>query len=191
MKLIPAIIQDESTNAVLMLGYMNSEALKKTRATKKVWFYSRSKNRLWQKGETSKNYLQVMSIKFDCDKDALLIKAKPAGPTCHNGNYSCFKEKSNINPIVKLFATIEERKNNLPKNSYTTSLFCGGINKIIGKLMEETTEVINASLRETKKRLIEEAVDLLYHLFVLLSEKNIRLEEIFKEIERRHKKIPA
>lgn len=192
MKLIPAIIQDESTNTVLMLGYMNSEALQKTRKTKKVWFYSRSKKRLWQKGETSKNYLQVMSIKFDCDKDALLIKAKPAGPTCHTGNYSCFKEKPKINPLTELFTTIENRKTNLPKNSYTTTLFRGGINKIIGKVMEETTEVINASIRETKKRLIEETVDLIYHLFVLLSKKNIKLEEVFKEIEkRRNKKSPA
>lgn len=187
MKLIPAIIQDDSTNTVLMLGYMNNEALKKTKKTKKVWFYSRSKNRLWQKGETSKNYLFVKSIKFDCDRDTILIKAKPAGPTCHTGDYSCFKENPNTNPLTELFATIEDRKNNLPKNSYTTSLFLGGLNKIIGKVMEETTEVINASIRETKKRLTEETVDLLYHLFVLLSKKNIKLEDVFKEIEKRKK----
>ncbi|MFZ2189406.1 MAG: bifunctional phosphoribosyl-AMP cyclohydrolase/phosphoribosyl-ATP diphosphatase HisIE [Candidatus Magasanikiibacteriota bacterium] len=185
MKLIPAIIQDESTNTVLMLGYMNNEALKKTKKTNKVWFYSRSKKRLWQKGETSKNYLLVKSLNFDCDKDAILIKVKPAGPTCHTGSYSCFKEKPVINPLIELFTTIENRKNNLPKNSYTTSLFKGGINKIIGKIMEETTEVINASIRETKKRLIEETVDLIYHLFVLLNKKNIKLEDVFKEIEKR------
>ncbi|HBU07425.1 MAG TPA: bifunctional phosphoribosyl-AMP cyclohydrolase/phosphoribosyl-ATP diphosphatase [Candidatus Magasanikbacteria bacterium] len=188
MKLIPTIIQDESTDVVLMLGYMNDESLKKTKKTKKVWFYSRSKKRLWLKGETSKNYLFVKSIDFDCDKDTILIKVKPAGPTCHTGNYSCFKKKPEINPLVELFSTIEDRKKNLPKNSYTTSLFKGGINKIIGKVMEETTEVINASIRETKKRLIEETVDLLYHLFVLLSKKNIKLEDVFKEIEKRRNK---
>jgi len=187
MKLIPAIIQDEGTNTVLMLGYMNKESLKKTQQTKTVWFYSRSKKRLWQKGEISKNYLYVKIIKFDCDKDAILIKVKPAGPTCHTGDYSCFKEKSNINPLVELFNTIEERKKNLPKNSYTAKLFRGGINKIIGKVMEETTEVINASLRETKKRLIEETADLLYHLFVLLSAKNVKLNDALQEINKRKK----
>jgi len=166
---------------------MNKESLKMTQKTKTVWFFSRSKNRLWQKGETSDNKLKVTKILLDCDNDTLLIKAKPSGPTCHTDKYTCFNEDRETNPITELFNTIEERRINLPKNSYTTSLFLGGTNKIIGKVMEETTEVIKASITETKKRLIEEAIDLLYHFFVLLSAKNIKLEDIFKEVKRRKK----
>lgn len=187
VSLIPAIIQDSDTDQVLMLGYMTKESLQMTRKTKTVWFFSRSKNRLWQKGESSGNKLNVIRILLDCDNDTLLIKAKPTGPTCHTGGYSCFGENKIFNPITELFDTIKERKINQPKNSYTTSLFIGGTNKIIGKVMEETTEVIKASLFETKKRLIEEAVDLLYHLFVLLADKNISINNIFEEIEKRKK----
>lgn len=187
INLIPAIIQDSDTNQVLMLGYMNKESLKLTRKTKTVWFFSRSKNRLWQKGETSNNKLNVTSILSDCDNDTLLIKARPSGPTCHTGSYSCFNEEKKTNPITELFYTIEDRKINLPKDSYTTSLFLGGTNKIIGKVMEETTEVIKASIFETKKRLTEEAVDLIYHFFVLLVDKNIRFNDIIEEIRKRKK----
>lgn len=185
--LIPVIVQDVETKQVLMLGFMNERALQTTLKTGLVTFWSRSKKRLWQKGETSGNCLKVASIDSDCDNDTILIKAKPTGPTCHTGAYSCFEENKIENSLTELFATIEKRKINPPQNSYTASLFKSGINKIIGKLMEETTEVINASIRETKKRLIEESVDLIYHLFVLLTAKNIKLKAVEKEIERRKK----
>ncbi len=193
--LIPAIIQDTSTNRILMLGYMNETSLKKTLQSKKVWFFSRSKNRLWLKGETSKNYLLLKEIYFDCDRDTILIKAKPTGPTCHLNLVSCFDApQTKIKPTSadigywgELYQTIANRKKASPENSYTAKLFQGGTNKIIGKIMEETTEVIQASIKESKKRLISESVDLIYHLFVLLNKKNIQLEEVNQEIKKRRK----
>ncbi len=185
--LVPAIIQDADTNAVLMLGYMNQESLAKTEETGKVWFYSRSKKRLWMKGEVSKNILNVVDIKIDCDGDALLIKAKPSGPTCHTGSYSCFGEKEGVEMFSDLFAVIEDRKKNSPKGSYTASLFKGGVNAIAAKVEEESLEVIKAAKKETKKRLIEETVDLIYHTFVLLVQKKITLGDIGKEIRKRRK----
>ncbi len=186
--LIPAIIQDSKTGLVLMLGFMNKEALQKTLKTKKVWFYSRTRKRLWMKGETSKNILKLVDVKLDCDQDTLLIKAEPTGPTCHTGNWTCFDEEPEGQGILtELFALIESRKKKMPKDSYTTHLFSRGLKKICAKVEEESGEVIQAATQETKKRLIEESVDLLYHLFVLLVEKKIAFEEILEEVQLRRK----
>lgn len=185
--LLPAIIQDNRGGTMLMLGYMNIAALKKTLQTKRVWFYSRSKKRLWMKGETSGNILKFVSAKFDCDRDAILIKARPTGPVCHNGNFSCFREKEQRKIFEELYEVILSRKKSLPKNSYTASLFQQGLNKICSKVKEESGEVIQAAKKESQKRLIEESVDLLYHLFVLLAAKRVRFSQIVREIKRRRK----
>ena len=185
--LTPDIIQDSSTGLILMLGYMNKEALAKTMQTGFVWFYSRTKKRLWMKGETSKNTLKVLDIKLDCDNDTLLIKALPKGPICHTGDMTCFSEIPKSDSIRDLFATIIDRKKKLPKNSYTTSLFKAGLDKISLKVAEESLEVVHAAQKQTQKRLIEETTDLLYHLFVLLAEKSISLEQVESEIKKRNK----
>jgi phosphoribosyl-ATP pyrophosphohydrolase/phosphoribosyl-AMP cyclohydrolase len=183
--LVPAIIQDADSGAVLMLGYMNRESFGKTLATKKVWFYSRSKQRLWMKGETSGNVLKIVDIKSDCDNDSLLVKVRPAGPTCHRGIYSCFRESKKTNELSALFQIIQDRKAKMPRGSYTASLFRGGLDKISLKVAEEALEVVQAAQKQTKQRLAEEAVDLIYHLFVLLVGKGIGLQQIFQEIKRR------
>jgi len=185
--LVPAIIQDSSTGLVLMLGYMNQEALTKTMQTGFVWFYSRTKKRLWMKGETSNNTLKVLDIKLDCDNDTLLIKALPKGPICHTGDMTCFSEIPKSDLIRDLFSTIASRKQKFPKGSYTTSLFKVGLDKISLKVAEESLEVIHAAQKQTQKRLIEETTDLLYHLFVLLAEKNVTLEQVESEIKKRSK----
>ena len=187
--LVPAIIQDASNNAILMLGYMNRQSLQNTLKTGKVWFYSRSKKRLWMKGETSKNFLAVQEIRPDCDNDTLLIKVRPAGPTCHQGEYSCFgkENRDGSGELLGLFDTIQDRKEKMPKGSYTASLFRAGLEKISLKVAEESLEVIQAANKQTKKRLIEETVDLFYHMFVLLAEKKISLGEIGTEIKKRKK----
>jgi len=187
--LIPAIIQDVETESVLMLGFMNEQALAKTLKDNYVTFFSRTRNRLWQKGETSGNKLKVIDIKNDCDNDSLLIKVKTKGPTCHTGKYSCFGDNPGITEtkfLSSLFSIIEDRKKKLPKNSYTTSLFKDGLKKIIGKIAEETSEVIYSAKKESKKRLIEESSDLMYHLFVLLSYKEISMLDIEKELIKRN-----
>lgn len=185
--LVPAIVQDASTNSILMLGYMNKQALAKTLQTKQVWFYSRSRKCLWQKGETSGNFLNLESIKADCDRDVLLVRAQPVGPTCHTGAYSCFGEKPMKNILTELFRAISERKKNMPKGSYTVSLLKAGTEKISLKVAEEALEVIQAANKQTKRRLAEETVDLLYHLFVLLVDKKVDLTEIEAEIKKRKK----
>jgi phosphoribosyl-ATP pyrophosphohydrolase/phosphoribosyl-AMP cyclohydrolase len=185
--LVPVIVQDADTNAVLMLGYMNQESLAKTLKTKKVWFYSRSKKRLWMKGEVSKNVLNFVDLSVDCDGDSLLVKAKPSGPTCHTGDYSCFGERESADMFTELFGVIEDRKKNAPKNSYTSFLFKGGVDAISQKVEEEALEVIKAAKKETKQRLIEETVDLMYHTFVLLVQKKISLADIGKEMQKRRK----
>lgn len=191
--LIPAIIQDNRGGTVLMLGYMNHAALKKTLQTKRVWFYSRSKKRLWMKGETSGNILQFVSAEFDCDRDAILIKAQPTGPVCHNGNLSCFRERKERrikiapSPFTELYEAILSRKKSLPKGSYTASLFQKGLNKICAKVKEESGEVIRAAKQESQKRLAEESVDLLYHLFVLLVFKKIAFSKFLSEMLKRRK----
>lgn len=187
--LIPVIVQDGTTMQVLMLGFMNEEAYKKTIKTGLVTFWSRSRKRLWQKGESSGNYLEVISIKKDCDDDTLLILAKPRGPTCHKGRYSCFgKENISVTFLNKLSELIKDRKSKMPKKSYTSSLFEKGIDEIVKKLGEESIETIIAAKSESKKRLVEESGDLLYHLLVLLAEKEINLNEVVSELIQRHKK---
>ncbi len=187
--LIPVIVQDSSTLQVLMLGFMSKEAYEKTIKSGKVTFWSRTKKRLWQKGEISGNSLKVVDIKVDCDNDSLLILAKPEGPTCHKGKYSCFGDKENNALFLgELFALIKDREKERPKNSYTASLFEKGLNEIIKKVGEESIEVIIAAKNETKKRLVEESSDLLYHLLVLLAEKGVDLSEVIAELVRRYKK---
>jgi len=188
--LIPAIVQDSSTMQVLMLGFMNEEAYKKTIQTGKVTFWSRERKCIWQKGETSGNFLEVTEIKKDCDNDSLLILANPKGPTCHTGKYSCFGNKEpNALFLKELFSIIKSRKEKMPKNSYTTSLFEKGINEIVKKVGEESVEVIIAAKSESRKRVIEESGDLLYHLLVLLAEKEIDLEEVIKELTQKSPKF--
>jgi len=185
--LVPAIIQDADTRAVLMAGYMNEESLAKTIDTGKVWFYSRTKKRLWMKGEESGNVLNVVEIKTDCDDDALLIKARPSGPTCHTGDYSCFKETAVGGELSALFNTIQERKETMPEGSYTASLFKAGLDKMSLKVSEEAMEVVHAAQKQTRERLVEESADLLYHLFVLLAEKKISLVDVEAELKKRSK----
>lgn len=185
--LIPAIIQDAGTNKVLMLGFMNKDAYDKTCETKLVTFYSRSKKRLWTKGETSGNYLEVVDIKPDCDCDALLIKALPKGPTCHTGESSCFgiPKKPDGLSLESLFSLIKIRKRLLPSKSYTTFLLQAGLQKMGEKIIEEAGEVVCAAKNEGKDRTIEEASDLLYHLLVLIAASGIEYSEILQCLAKR------
>jgi len=184
--LLPVIIQDNQTNKVLMLGYMNSEAFDKTISENRVVFYSRSKQRLWMKGETSGNFLTVSEILPDCDNDCLLIKATPAGPVCHTGADTCFNETSEIDFLDKLEQIISSRKNNLQEDSYTSSLFKEGINKIAQKLGEEAVELIIESKDNNDEKFLNEAADLLYHYLVLLQAKNFKLETVVDRLSKRH-----
>lgn len=185
--LVPVIIQDNKTLEVLMLGYMNIEAYQKTLSEKKVTFFSRSKNRLWTKGEESGNFLHVVSVDEDCDQDTILIKANPIGPTCHKGNRSCFNTDYNQNFIFELERIIEDRYNNPVEGSYVNKLRDKGLNKIAQKVGEEGVETVIAALNETENDLINEASDLVFHLLVLLKEKNISLETIALNLAGRHK----
>lgn len=187
--LIPAIIVDNVTSNVLMLGYMNKESLETTIKTKKVTFYSRTKNRLWTKGETSGNYLNLLDISEDCDKDSLLIKVKPEGNTCHKGTESCFgdKNKTNYQFLKYLFTLIKDRQTKLPENSYTTKLFKKGSDKIIQKVGEEAVETVIAGKNRDKREIIDESSDLIFHLFVMLVEQNIDFQEIVDNLNTRHK----
>lgn len=184
--LVPVIIQDEQTLEVLMLGYMNEEAYKKTQVEGKVTFFSRSKNRLWTKGEESGNFLYVKNISLDCDQDTLLIKAEPVGPTCHTGSRSCFKTSYNQNFIFKLEEIVSDRYKSPVEGSYVNKLRSKGLNKIAQKVGEEGVETVIAALNETEQDFINESSDLLFHLLVLLREKNITLETIAKNLENRH-----
>lgn len=188
--LVPVIVQHYKTNTVLMLGYMNEEALEKTKELGKATFFSRSKNRLWTKGETSNNFLIVKDILIDCDQDTILIKADPQGPTCHTGSDTCFDEvvKSNNDFLYQLEDIISDRKNNPTEKSYTAFLFQKGVNKIAQKVGEEATEVVIEAIDNNRERLKEETADLLYHLLVLLAEKNISLDEISEVLWNRHSK---
>lgn len=184
--LVPAIIQDSETNIVLMLGYMNQDAFLKTKESGKVTFFSRSKNRLWTKGETSGNWLYYKNAYLDCDNDTLLIKASPEGPTCHKGQDTCFKEKNDKSfSLTSLENIILQRKAEMPEDSYTTHLFNKGINKIAQKVGEEATEVIIEGLSKNNELLKEESADLLYHLLVLLAVREIKLDDIVKVLEKR------
>jgi len=188
--LIPAIIVDESSDKVLMLGFMNKEALEKTIATKLVTFFSRTRNQLWTKGETSGNFLRLIEIKADCDNDSLLVYAKPDGNTCHTGKYSCFdiEKFSSLDFLNELISLIKKRKKDLPDNSYTTSLFKSGANRIIQKVGEEAIETVIAAKNRDRNEIINETSDLIYHLFVMLAEQEIDFEEVVKNLEKRHKK---
>jgi phosphoribosyl-ATP pyrophosphohydrolase/phosphoribosyl-AMP cyclohydrolase len=185
--LVPAILQDAATNKVLMLGFMNEEALNKTNAEGKVTFYSRSKQRLWTKGETSNNFLLVKEIIIDCDNDTLLIKASPTGPVCHTGADTCFNEPNSSFSLEKLEEIIADRKNNPSGSSYTSSLFSKGINKIAQKVGEEAVELVIESKDENKEKFLSEAADLLYHYLVLLQAKNYKLEDVVNVLSDRHK----
>lgn len=188
--LVPAIIQSAVDGTVLMLGYMNKESLKKTLEIKKVTFYSRSKNRLWTKGEESGNFLELVDISIDCDNDSILIKAIPYGPTCHTGSKSCFtkNEESNSFYIIdKLEKLIAERKDWLPENSYVSSLFKKGLPRIAQKVGEEGVEVVIAAMKQdSNDELISETADLLFHLLVLLREKGISLDQVCQKLVSRN-----
>jgi phosphoribosyl-ATP pyrophosphohydrolase/phosphoribosyl-AMP cyclohydrolase len=185
--LIPAIIQDETTSKVLMLGYMNEEALEQTRKTGKATFFSRSKSRLWTKGESSGNFLIVSSILEDCDKDTLLIKVNPSGPVCHTGAETCFGEKNTGNFLDTLGKTIRNRKENPGSNSYTAQLFSSGINKIAQKVGEEAVELIIEAKDNNENLFLNEAADLLYHYMVLLAARGYGLKDVSALLEARSK----
>ncbi len=192
--LIPAIIQDASTDTVLMLGFMNEEALEKTREEGKVTFFSRTKNRLWTKGEESGNFLNVVEIFEDCDQDTLLIKVNPVGPVCHTGSDTCFNEKNKasldpegISFISQLQQLIHTRKEEMPRGSYTTSLFEAGINKIAQKVGEEAVELVIEAKDNNDELFLNEAADLLYHLLVLLTAKGKDIAEVSAVLEKRHR----
>ncbi|MBK6379751.1 MAG: bifunctional phosphoribosyl-AMP cyclohydrolase/phosphoribosyl-ATP diphosphatase HisIE [Chitinophagaceae bacterium] len=185
--LVPAVIQDAETNKVLMLGFMNEAALNKTNELQQVTFFSRSKNRLWTKGEESGNYLFVKEIKVDCDQDTLLIKVDPAGPVCHTGADTCWNEKNvSDNFLEKLENIIAERKNNPDEKSYTSSLFEKGINKIAQKVGEEAVELIIEAKDDQVDLFKGEAADLLFHYLILLQAKGFKLNDIIKVLESRH-----
>lgn len=185
--LIPAIIQDAETNVVLMLGFMNDEALKKTIEIKRVTFYSRSKKRLWTKGETSNNFLHVVEIKADCDNDTILIKAKPDGAVCHTGSDTCFNEKNNNNNfLTDLEKIIASRKETALENSYVSSLFKKGINKIAQKVGEEAVELVIEAKDNDSEKFIDEASDLFFHYLILLKAKDFSFADIIKRLEERH-----
>jgi len=184
--LLPVIIQDYKTLEVLMLGYMNAEALEKTQAEGKVTFFSRSKNRLWTKGETSNNFLFVKELFVDCDNDTILIKADAVGPTCHTGSRSCFKTDFNQNFIFELENIINDRYENPVEGSYINKMRSKGLNKIAQKVGEEGVETVIAALAETEEELIGEASDLVFHLLFLLKEKGLSIQDIAKNLEKRH-----
>ncbi|MDR0232560.1 MAG: bifunctional phosphoribosyl-AMP cyclohydrolase/phosphoribosyl-ATP diphosphatase HisIE [Dysgonamonadaceae bacterium] len=187
--LIPAIIQDNQTNKVLMLGFMNPEALDKTQKTGKVTFFSRSKNRLWTKGEESGNFLSVVSIVEDCDQDTLLIRVNPVGPVCHTGTDTCFNEtnEEDIMFLKYLQDFIELRRQEMPEGSYTTLLFSKGLARMAQKVGEEAVETVIEAMSGNDERLLYEASDMLYHLIVLLTSKGYRLEDLSRELQKRHK----
>jgi phosphoribosyl-ATP pyrophosphohydrolase/phosphoribosyl-AMP cyclohydrolase len=188
--LIPAIIQDNTTSVVLMLGFMNEEAVQKTEESGQVTFFSRSKNRLWTKGEESGNFLNVVSIAADCDNDTLLIKVNPVGPVCHTGDDTCWgetNEESDIQFLEYLQDFIDQRKEEMPEGSYTTSLFTKGTRKIAQKVGEEAVETIIGAMANDDENFLYEGADLLYHLIVLLSHKGYRLEDLARELKKRHK----
>ena len=190
--LIPAIIQDATTKNVLMLGYMNEEAFNKTQETKLVTFFSRTKSRLWTKGEESRNTLQLIDLKLDCDNDTLLIQVQPKGPTCHKGSDTCWNEdnQENYGFISKLEATIENRIQNADtNNSYVASLLSEGINKVAQKVGEEAVEVIIEAKDNNDELFLNESADLLFHYLILLQAKGFRLKDVVAVLKRREKKI--
>lgn len=185
--LVPAIVQDEATLRVLMLGFMNEAAYEKTESEKRVTFYSRSKQRLWTKGETSGNFLLVKNIVNDCDNDTVLIQATPLGPVCHTGADTCFNEVNNNFSLTKLENIIADRKANPGEASYTASLFSKGINKIAQKVGEEAVELVIESKDNNPVRFLDEAADLLYHYLVLLQARDQKLDDVIAVLAKRHK----
>ena len=186
---MPAIIQDARTKNVLMLGYMNEEAYQKTMESKRVTFWSRSRQCLWTKGETSGNYLNLVDMKVDCDHDTLLVRAIPNGPTCHTGTDTCWGEDNKENAVLflsELQDFIEQRHEQMPEGSYTTKLFRDGTNKMAQKLGEEALETVIEATNGTNEHLVYEASDMLYHLIVLLTSKGLRIEDLATELHRRH-----
>ena len=190
--LVPAIIQDADTRQVLMLGFMNEEAYQKTQATGHVTFWSRTRNCLWTKGETSGHFLNLVDMKVDCDNDTLLVRVNPVGPTCHTGTDTCWGEENNVQQssalqfLSELQDFIYRRKEEMPEGSYTTSLFNKGINKIAQKVGEEALETVIEATNGTSDHLVYEASDLLYHLLVMLTEKGLRIEDVANELHKRH-----
>lgn len=187
--LVPAIIQDADTRQVLMLGYMNQEAYDQTISTGLVTFYSRSRQTLWTKGETSGHYLRLVDIKNDCDNDTLLVRVHPQGPTCHTGTDTCWGEHNDTHPLFflsKLQDFIEKRHEEMPEGSYTTSLFKDGLNRMAQKVGEEALELVIEATNGTNDRLVYEGSDMLYHLIVLLTSKGLRIEDLAKELQERH-----
>jgi phosphoribosyl-ATP pyrophosphohydrolase/phosphoribosyl-AMP cyclohydrolase len=186
--IVPAIIQDAKSQKVLMLGFMTPEALKKTEEEGRVTFFSRTKNRLWTKGEESGNFLHVEEILEDCDHDTLLIRATPAGPVCHTGSDTCFNEQNTDSSFInQLQELIHARKEEMPEGSYTTSLFSKGINKIAQKVGEEAVELVIESKDNNDDLFLNEAADLVYHLLVLLSAKGFDIKDVSSILEQRHK----
>ncbi|MFW6309827.1 MAG: bifunctional phosphoribosyl-AMP cyclohydrolase/phosphoribosyl-ATP diphosphatase HisIE [Prolixibacteraceae bacterium] len=188
--IVPAVVQDNSSRKVLMVGFMNREAVEKTQETQKITFFSRTKKRLWTKGEESGNLLNLVSILIDGDNDSLLIKADPVGPVCHNGADTCFDESIKDNDVrflTYLQDFIDNRKKEMPEGSYTTSLFEKGTRKIAQKVGEEAVETIIGAMAEDDENFLYEAGDLLYHLIVLLTHKGYRIEDIVRELKKRHK----
>lgn len=187
--LIPAIVQDDNTNKVLMLGFMNEEAYETTKQTGKVTLFSRSKNRVWTKGETTGNTLQVVNILVDCNCDALLVKAIPAGPVCHTGTDTCFGEKNSEDILFLKYLQnfIERNRQEMPEGTYTTTLFQKGVNRMAQKVGEEAVETVIEATNGTEEGFIYEASDLIYHLMVLLTSKGLTLGNLAKELKKRHK----
>lgn len=186
--LVPAIVQDAETQKVLMLGFMNAESFELTRTSGKVTFFSRSRQKLWTKGETSGNFLEVAEILLDCDSDTILIKAKPVGAVCHTGADTCFNEKNESeNFLFELEKVILDRKNNPSENSYTSKLFAKGINKIAQKVGEEAVEIVIEAKDDNDELFKNEAADLLFHLLILLAEKNVKLQEVLEVLKDRRK----
>ncbi len=188
--LVPAVIQDNTTLKVLMLGFMNEEAWRKTEETGRVTFFSRSRNRLWTKGEESGNFLEVTEILSDCDNDTLLIKVNPAGPVCHTGADTCWdevNEESDLLFLEYLQDLVDERKREMPEGSYTTSLFREGTRRIAQKVGEEAVETILGAMSGDDENFLYEGADLLYHLIVLLSQKGYRIEDLAAELKKRHR----
>lgn len=187
--LVPAVIQDVETKNVLMLGFMNKEAYQKTVETGHVTFWSRTRQTLWTKGETSGHFLNLVDMKVDCDNDTLLVKVNPIGPTCHTGTDTCWGESNDMNPLfflTELQDFINNRKEEMPEGSYTTKLFKDGVNKIAQKVGEEALETVIEATNGNSEHLVYEASDLLYHLLVLLTDKGLRIEDVAAELQKRH-----
>ena len=191
--LVPAIVQDADTGAVLMLAYMNREALEQTLARRRAVFYSRSKQRLWEKGETTGHTLDVVDVLADCDDDTLLVTARPRGPACHNGTVTCFGDEPRtaataIGFLATLEGVIAQRASEKPDASYTAKLLAKGLNKVAQKVGEEGVETALAGVNESDQKLVEESADLVYHLLVLLRARGVKLEQVVRQLESRHRK---